>query len=186
MAENQIHAYLRALKHQFWLRGITDSESLAEVESHLLESIEAGLRQGLSVQEAEQQALDRFGSVKVVAKSFEKERKDNMQKVLLVLAVLMGLFIAYVDSRPTWDDTGITAGTMLLSSGLVTLLGYRRPWLIALAIGLWTPFYETYLSHNFSLPGVILFPLLILLIPLVGAYAGWAVRLGIRKTFNLA
>jgi hypothetical protein len=182
----QIQSYLRALKRQLWLRGIFNPESLAEVESHLIESVEADLRRGLSVQDAEQQALERFGSVKVIARSFEKERTDHMQKVLLVIAILTGLFIAYVDSRPTWDDTGITAGTMLLSSGLLTLLGYRRPWLIALAIGLWTPLYETYLSRNFSLPGVILLPLFILLITSVGAYAGWAVRLGVRKTFNLA
>jgi hypothetical protein len=109
-----------------------------------------------------------------------------MQKILFALAILMGLLIAYIDSRPTWDDTGIIAGTMLLGSGLLTLLGYRRPWLIGLAIGLWTPLYETYLSRNFSFPEVILFPLLVLLISFAGAYTGWAVRLGIRKTFNLA
>lgn len=186
MAENQIRAYLRALKHQFWLYGITDPESLAEMESHLLESVESGLRQGLNVQEAEKKALDQFGPVKVIVRSFERERKNNMQKILLVLASLMGLFIAYIDSRPTWDDTGITAGTMLLGSGLLTLLGYRRPWLIGLAIGLWTPLYETFLSRNFNFPEVILFPLLVLLISFAGAYMGWAVRLGIRKTFNLA
>lgn len=106
--------------------------------------------------------------------------------MLLALAVLTGICIAFVDSRPTWDDTGITAGAMLLSSGLFTLLGYRRPWLIALAIGLWTPVYETYLSGHFEMPEVILFPLLILLIPMVGAYAGWAVRLGIRNTYHPA
>ena len=186
MAETQIQTYLRALKRQLWLRGITDAETLMEVESHLLESVEAGLRQGLSAQEAEQQALERFGSAGLVARTFEKERKDGMQKILFALAVLMGFLIAYIDSRPTWDDTGITAGTMLLSSGLLTALGHRRPWLIALAIGLWTPLYETYLSGNFRLPGVILLPLFILLITFVGAYAGWAVRLGIRKTFHLA
>ena len=109
-----------------------------------------------------------------------------MQKLLLAVAMATGLFIAYVDSRPTWDDTGITVGTMLLSSGLLTLLGYRRPWLIALAIGLWTPLYETYLSHNISFPEVILFPVIVLLFPLIGAYAGWVVRLGIRRTLHLA
>jgi hypothetical protein len=183
---NQIQSYLQALKHQLWLRGVLDEESFAEVEGHLLEAVEAGLRQGLNQPEAEQQALERFGPVKLVARSFEKERTNVMQKILLGLAILMGLLIAYVDSRPTWDDTGITAGTMLLSSGLLTLLGYRRPWLIALAIGLWTPLYETYVSGHFSLPGVILLPLFILCITFVGAYAGWAVRLGIRKTLNTA
>ena len=181
-----IQSYLHALKQQLWLRGVFDSDILAEVESHLLESVETGLRLGLTVQEAEQQALERFGSAKLVARTFEKERRDGMQKMLFSLAVLMGILIAFVDSRPTWDDTGITAGMMLLSSGLFTLLGHRRPWLIALAVGLWTPLYETYLSGNFRLPGVILLPLFILLITFVGAYAGWAVRLGIRKTFHVA
>ena len=186
MKEKRIHAYLRKLKRQLWLRGLADADTLAEIQSHLLESMEAGLQQGLSPEDAEQRTLERFGSVRIVAGTFEKERNNLMQKILLAVAILTGLFIAYVDSRPTWDDTGITVGMMLLSSGLLTLLGYQRPWLIALAIGLWTPLYETYLSHNFSLPGVILFPFFVLLITLVGAYAGWAARLGIRKTLHPA
>lgn len=186
MKANRIQAYLRKLERQLWLRGLADPETLAEIESHLLESVESGLRQGLSPAEAEQRALERFGSIQIVAGTFEKERNTLMQKILLAIAVLTGLFIAYVDSRPTWDDTGITVGMILLSSGLLTLLGYRKPWLIALAIGLWTPLYETYLSHNVSLPGVILLPLAVLLIALVGAYAGWAAHLGIRTAFHLA
>ena len=186
MEGNRIQVYLHKLQRHLWLRGLADRDTFAEIESHLLESVEAGLRRGLSAEEAEQQALERFGSIQVIARTFEKERNNTMQKVLLALAIIMGLFIAYVDSRPTWDDTGITVGTMLLSSGLLTLLGYRRPWLIALAIGLWTPLYETYVSHNFGLPGVVLFPLIVLLICLVGAYSGWAIRLGIRKTMHLA
>lgn len=182
----QIENYLRALKRQLWLRGVFDQESLAEVESHLLEAVEAGIRRGLGTEESEQQALERFGSVKVVSRAFEKERNTLMQKILLALAVVAGLFIAYVDSRPTWDDTGITAGAIVLSAGLLTLLGYRRPWLIALAVGLWLPIYEIYKSHNYSLPSLILFPLVILLIASIGAYGGWLVRLGIQKTFHTA
>ena len=186
MKTNQIQTYLRKLERQLWLRGLGDQDDLVEIESHLLEAVERGLAQGLSVEEAERQALERFGNVKTIISSFEKERINLVQKTLLAIAILTGLFIAFVDSRPTWDDTGITAGVMLLSSGLLTLLGYRRPWLIALAIGLWTPLYETYLSRNFQFPGVILFPMVVLLIPTVGAYAGWAVRLGIRKTMHPA
>jgi hypothetical protein len=186
MKEDRIQAYLRKLEHQLWLRGLADHDDLEEIKSHLLEAVERSLAQGLSREEAERHALDRFGDVRTILVSFETERNNAVQKILLALAILTGLFIAFVDSRPTWDDTGITAGAMLLSSGLFTLLGYRRPWLIALAIGVWTPLYETYLSHNFRFPGVILFPLVVLLIPTVGAYAGWAVRLGIRKTLHPA
>ena len=186
MKENRIQAYLRELERHLWVRGLADKNDLAEIESHLLEAVEAGISQGLRIEEAERKALERFGSVKMVTRSFERERVNLMQKIFLGLAILTGLFIAFVDSRPTWDDTGITAGAMLLSSGLLTLLGYQRPWLIALVIGLWTPLYETYLSGNFHLPGAILFPLLVLLIPMIGAYAGWAVRLGIRNTVHPA
>ena len=186
MSENQIQPYLRKLRRKLWLLGIANSEALAEVESHLLEAAEAGRREGLSAVEAERRAVDRFGSVTTVADAFERERKDPVQKILLAFAVLAGWFIAFVDSRPTWDDTGITVGMILLSSGLLTLLGHRRPWLIALAVGLWTPLYETVVSRNFALPGVILLPLVVLLISFAGAYAGWAARLGLRKTFHAA
>ncbi len=179
MKENPIQIYLRKLGHHLWLRGLADAETLAEIEGHLLEAVEAGVRQGLSMEEAEQQALRRFGSIKMVARTFDKERIDGVQNLLLSIALLAGLFSAYVDSRPTWDDTGILAGGLLLISGLLTLLGHRKPWLIALAVGLWIPLHDIYLTHDFLL-------LIVLLFPLVGAYGGWAVRLGIRKTFRPA
>jgi len=179
MKENRIQTYLRSLECHLWLRGLADADAMTEIESHLLESVEAGLRQGLSVGEAEQKALEQFGPLKVVALTFERERMNVMQIIFLMIAVLAGLFSAYVDSLPTWDDTGVLAGGLLLISGLLTLLGHRKPWLIALAVGVWIPLHDIYLSHDFRL-------LLVLLFPLVGAYGGWAVRLGIRKTFHAA
>jgi len=175
----QTESYLRALKRQLWLRGMFDAESMEEVESHLLETVEAGIRRGLSAEESEKQALERFGSVKVVSRAFEKERNKAMQSLLLGIAVLAGLFSLYIDTRPTWDDTGILVGGLLLVSGLLTLLGHRRPWLIALAVGIWIPVFETFKTHDFMM-------LVVLLIPLIGAYGGWLVRLGIRKTFHPA
>src|ERR1051325_1734930 len=177
MTPNRIQTYLRKLENYLWLRGLAEQDILAEMESHLLQSVETNLERGLSIDEAEIEALERFGTIKIVSSTFEKERKDMMQSVLLAVALLAGLFSAYVDSRPTWDDTGILAGGLLLFSGLLTLLGYRKPWLIALAVGIWIPLHDIYLSHDFRL-------LLILLIPLIGAYSGWLVRLGIRKTLH--
>src|SRR5574339_470079 len=124
MKEPRIQSYLRKLGRHLWIRGLADKNDLVEIESHLLEAVERGLSQGLSPQEAERQALEQFGNVRIILASFEKERTNLVQKILLALAVLTGLFIAFVDSRPTWDDTGITVGAMLLSSGLFTLLGY--------------------------------------------------------------
>ena len=175
----QIQTYLRALKRQLWLRGIFDPKSLEEVESHLLEAVETGIRGGLSVDESERQSLVRFGSVRDVSLAFEQERNPLMQNILLAVAVLAGLFSAYIDSRPTWDDTGLLVIGMIFVSGLLTLLGHRRPWLIALAIGIWIPARQIFLTHDFRL-------LVILLIPFIGAYGGWLVRLGYRKVFHPA
>jgi hypothetical protein len=176
---SRIDEYLASLERRLWLRGLSEPGSMAEIESHLLESVEQGVGRGLSREAAEQQAIERFGPVNLVASRFEKERMDPMQTILLVIAVLAGWFAAYVDSRPSWDDTGVLAGGLLLVSGLLTLLGYRRPWLIALAVGVWIPLHDIYLSHDFRM-------LIVLLIPLVGAYGGWAVRLGLRKTLDTA
>jgi len=100
-----------------------------------------------------------------------------MQKILLAIAVIAGLFFAYVDSRPTWDDTAITVVAVLLTSGLLALIGFQRPWLLALAIGLWIPLYEVLTTHVYA-------SIVALVIAFIGAYGGWAVRLGINKSIH--
>src|SRR5258706_1812710 len=175
----KIGSYLSILKRSLWMRGMADAEILAEIESHLLEAVERQFHQASNAEEAEQRAIERLGSVRMIVGSFEKERIHTMNKVLLLVAILCGLFLAYVDSRPHWDDAGIAEGGLLISAGLVTLLGHPRPWLIGLAVGLWIPLLYIFRNQEFSM-------LLVLLIPLVGAYAGWGVRLGIRKTLHLA
>ena len=102
-----------------------------------------------------------------------------MQKILIAIAIMAGLFFVYVDSRPTWDDTGILAGAILLTCGLIVVVGYQRPWLLALAVGAWIPLRGILVTHNYA-------SLLALVIAFVGAYAGWAFRLGIRKKFHSA
>jgi hypothetical protein len=90
-----------------------------------------------------------------------------------------GLFLAYLDARPNWNDSGILAGGLLLSAALLAVAGYQRPWLLALAIGIWIPLHDIYLSHNLSM-------LLVLIFPFVGAYAGWVAHLVIYKTLHPA
>ena len=117
------------------------------------------------------------GPVQIVMSTFMNERISLMQKILLAIAVTAGLFIAYVDSRPTWDDTGITVGVILLTSGLLALIGFQRPWLLGLAVGVWLPLYEIFTTHGYA-------SIIALVIAFIGAYGGWAIRLGIYKTFH--
>jgi hypothetical protein len=50
-----------------------------------------------------------------------------------LLAVAVGCGIAWVDTRPSWDDAGVTAGALLLGGGLAAFLGLRW-WLAALLV----------------------------------------------------
>jgi hypothetical protein len=55
--------------------------------------------------------------------------------VVATLALIVGIAIGYVDSRATWDDTGVTAGALLLSSAVLAFARPRIAWLVALAVG---------------------------------------------------
>ena len=61
---------------------------------------------------------------------------------LIAAAVAVGLAIAWFDSRPGWDDTGITAAALFLASFSFAAAAGRRPWLWAVLVGIWTPLLE--------------------------------------------
>jgi hypothetical protein len=88
---------------------------------------------------------------------------------LMSAAIVMGLLIAWVDSRPAWDDAGITAGMVFLTAAFFGALRPARPWVWALAAGAWIPFFGIALRHNSD-------SLLALAPALAGAYAGALAR----------
>jgi uncharacterized membrane protein len=91
----------------------------------------------------------------------------------LLLAIALGLAIAWVDSRPHWDDTGITAGCLFLAAALMGFAGPRSPWRWGLGVGLWIPLH-LFLQHPTL--GSATSGCVILAIPMAGAYAGMGVR----------
>ena len=88
---------------------------------------------------------------------------------MLYLAAAVGLLVAYVDSRPTWDDTGVTAAAVALTACILAFASSSRPWLIALAVGVWIPLHAIATAANFG-------SLLALVFALGGAYLGFAMR----------
>lgn len=92
-----------------------------------------------------------------------------MKNIMLGIAVFVGLVIAYIDSRPTWDDTGITAFSIFGACALFAVISPRRPWAWALAVGMWVPLAGILISHNYG-------GILALLFAFAGAYAGMLVR----------
>jgi hypothetical protein len=69
-----------------------------------------------------------------------------MQNLLILIAVVIGHVFAYIDSRPNWDDTGVLAVAIAIVSAIPAYLYPRRPWVWALAVGVWIPLHN--LIHN--------------------------------------
>ena len=97
---------------------------------------------------------------------------------LLVAALAIGGVIAYVDARPTWDDTGITAGSLLLSAAALSYFARRRAWLLAIAMGVWIPLLSIVRRPEWR--DVFMFA--VLLFPLTGVLLGRALRRFVSTT----
>ena len=96
----------------------------------------------------------------------------------LVVAVVAGIGIAYVDTRPGWDSTGITAGLLALAALIAVLIDGSgravRVAAIAVLVGIWIPILEV------AAPGAN-GPLLAFVFSGVGAFVGWVIVRGIAK-----
>jgi len=89
--------------------------------------------------------------------------------IYFMIALLAGLAIAWMDSRPNWDDTGITVFLILAVAALFGFLTFEEPWLIALAVSIWIPIVEIGATPNYG-------ALLSLLPGFAGAYLGYFIR----------
>lgn len=96
----------------------------------------------------------------------------------VLLALVIGLGIALVDTSPGWDDTGITAAALLITSGVFGIVWPERPWLWAVAIGSWVPLLTV--ARDPRHPNVA--SLLALAVALAGAYGGALVRTAVKMS----
>jgi hypothetical protein len=96
--------------------------------------------------------------------------KFELKFILILLGSLFaGFLIAWIDARPGWDDTGITAGLIVLVSALFGYINPTRPWIWALTVSSWIPLHAILLKGDFKM-------LLVTLFGFAGAYLGAAVR----------
>jgi hypothetical protein len=178
MNDNLLQTYLEVLSRELTKRGLRQRRIVEEVREHLVDSIEAGCRRGLPRDAAIREALDRFGPPETVAARFAAERSRIWNYALILPAALLCLVIAWVDSRPTWDDTGVTAFSMLLSGLIFGLIRPERPWQWALGIGIWICLHQILHHPTLSSLGG---SLLILAFPMAGAYLGAFCRRAFSK-----
>jgi hypothetical protein len=66
------------------------------------------------------------------------------------IGLLVGLGIGYVDTRPTWDDAGITGGALFLAAAVLAAARPGLFWLTGLAVGLPVFAMNALLHSNYS------------------------------------
>ncbi|HUR82043.1 MAG TPA: hypothetical protein VM733_14860 [Thermoanaerobaculia bacterium] len=93
--------------------------------------------------------------------------------LLIAIAAAAGSVIGYVDSRPGWDDTGITAGTLLLTACVLATLRPRAAALIGLAAGLPVVLFNVIVHGGFGS-----------LLAIAFSMAGAAVGYGLNRLFG--
>jgi hypothetical protein len=173
--------YLERLRAELASRFVADPRVLDEVRGHLLDDIDASCARGVPPAKAAAEAIERFGPPDVIAAAFAADRMNGRHRVLLVAAVAVGLLIAWVDARPHWDDTGITASLLVLAATVLGFLGPQRPWRWALALGLWIPAHAIMRTPSFGTMPL----LLVLLLPVAGAYVGRVTRRAMAQRVSL-
>ncbi len=96
----------------------------------------------------------------------------------LVVAIGAGLAIGYMDSRPGWDDTGITAGALAVAALVAVLIDGSgrvvRVAAIAVLVGIWIPIFEMSTPSSSG-------SLLAFVFSAVGAFVGWVVVRGLAR-----
>lgn len=88
---------------------------------------------------------------------------------LLLGALVAGFAIGWMDSSPGFDDTGVTAGALLIVAGLFAFISGRRPWLWGFLLGVCVPVLDLLRTGSPVASPAIVFAL-------AGAFAGWAAR----------
>ncbi|HEY5535617.1 MAG TPA: hypothetical protein VIL99_11885 [Ignavibacteria bacterium] len=90
---------------------------------------------------------------------------DNKFWLFLVLSLASGLFIGWVDSRPNWDDTGITVLLILVATFIIGFFAENTVWVFALIVGLCVLDFNVILHNNYG-------SALSFVFAFIGAYSG--------------
>jgi uncharacterized protein involved in exopolysaccharide biosynthesis len=90
MTPGRLDDYLRALEDALRGRGLEPSRIVDEAREHLVDAIEEGLRRGLAQEDAERDALDRFGPPHLLAAQAPTPRSYAMARMTNALDAVIG------------------------------------------------------------------------------------------------
>ncbi len=99
----------------------------------------------------------------------KNEFPDLRSWIVATWSMLGGMIIAWIDSQPNWDDTGITAGMLFIVAGIAGYFHPKRFWFWAVLCGIWIPLVAILRRGDVLM-------LLVLLIPMGGSFSGTLIR----------
>ena len=103
-------------------------------------------------------------NLKILQENREQVSKYKFQG-LTIAALITGLLISWIDSRPNWDDTAIIVVMVFAGSAIFGFIIPSRAWIWAVAVGIWIPLFNIILTQNYG-------SILALVIAFAGSYAG--------------
>ncbi len=92
-------------------------------------------------------------------------RTEHRFWLFVSIGLAAGLIIGWVDTRPTWDDTGITVGLIFLVSAVMGAWHPSQAWAWGLVVGCGVPLMHLFVHGN---PAA----LVSFVIAFAGSYAG--------------
>ena len=96
----------------------------------------------------------------------------------IVVAVVAGIGLAILDSRPGYDDTGVTAAGLAVAALVAVLIEgsgrVLRVAAIAVLVGIWIPIFEIAAPGTYG-------SLLAFVFSAVGAFIGWVIVRGLTR-----
>ena len=98
----------------------------------------------------------------------QMEPKDRFW-LILIIAIAEGMLIGWIDSRPNWDDTGITVGMILIGTFILGVVHPKHSWVWALSVGIWIPIWNIVLHNNYG-------SIIAIAFAMAGAYSGALIR----------
>ncbi|MBI1389093.1 MAG: hypothetical protein GC154_11660 [bacterium] len=91
---------------------------------------------------------------------------------IALLALTAGVAIAWLDTRPNWDDAGVTAGMLVIASAIAGALG--APWWLAAGL-VAAPMIAVEIPG--AGPGILIVAVFAVIGALIGAWVGGLARI---------
>ena len=109
MTFDDVEAYLARLTNALRRRGVSNLRMIEEARGHLADAADNGIRRGIDPHALSARHSPSSGLRNPWLRRLLPRRTGTADQLVLLAAAIMGMAIAYVDSRPAWDDTGFTA-----------------------------------------------------------------------------